>query len=69
MESRLDVFPNSEDTTDPVNSLTLTRVQVSMLGCGVAILLKFWRGRGDVQWLGYCSPDELRTAMKGIDIV
>ena len=69
METRMDLFADTEGTTSPVDSLILTRIRQPILGCGSAVLVQFQRGQEDVLVLGYCSPDELRIAMRGIDIV
>ena len=68
MESRLDLFEDTENTATPEGKLILTRVRQPILGCGTAILLKFQRGEETI-CLGYCSPDELRFAMSGIGIL
>ena len=69
MEARLDLFKDAEDTTNPVDTLIVTRVRQPILGCGEAILLKFQRSGEEVLCLGYCSPDELRFAMSGVGIL
>lgn len=68
MEARMDLFADVEDTTDPTGILILTRIRMPILGCGTAVLLRFRRGEEEIS-LGFCSPDELRTAMQGVAIL